>query len=116
MIGRYRYIGVQQACIVFTMRDDKLPCLLRRVFPRRNGFACGQVVLVKHGVDTFLGRVAVVHGIAHVEQAAVLGVLYPIVYFATWATMKLVCRHMDAVYDHPLEVDARCRQMALGVK
>jgi hypothetical protein len=117
MIGRYRFAGwvrwsQSSHAFAFTLRDDGL-CPLCRVFPRRNGFTCGQVILVKHGLHTFSGHAGLTHGMAHVEQASVLGVFYPFVYFATWASMKLVCPHVDAIYDHPLEADARRRQKAI---
>lgn len=104
----YRFVGVREDALVWQVNVDKVPTWLGKAWAYWGAQTLGNVIVSKFDVDDGdRGSKILVHEQAHVEQYMKLGILFLPLYGLFWLTIKVSCRHSDAYFDNPLEVDSR---------
>ncbi len=104
--GWYKSLGWHGDAAVWQFVPDKSPSWLASMWQRWAGQTIGNVVVIKHNVDTDRGRIVLRHEQEHVRQYMTLGIFMPIIYALAWLGLKL-SRYSHPYYDNPFEIDAR---------
>lgn len=103
--GWYRWWGVVEDALVWTVNLDTSPSWLATLWKGWGGHTVGNVVVMRYKPD--VRPVIMAHELVHVAQCMKMGVFQPVVYLIIYLTLKFFCKHADAYYDNSLEVDAR---------
>lgn len=106
-MGWYEYVGRRGDALVWFVRVEKCPNVLKERWKNWAGQAIGNIVVVKYDLGTERGAITLRHEQEHVNQCMVLGPFMPILYGLFYVTIWVTCRHSDAYYSHPFELDAR---------
>lgn len=105
-LGWYKRLGTRGDALVWQLQADSSPTWLNTRWRRWVGHTVGNVVVVKHNVDTDRGRVTLRHEQEHVRQFMKLGLFMPVLYGLAYLGL-MTCRHAHPYYDNPFEIDAR---------
>jgi hypothetical protein len=103
--GWYKWHGMIDDALVWTVNNEKLPPWLAGYWSRLGGQASGQVVVLKNHPG--IKPVTLKHELKHVDQTMRLGIFWPIFYYGSMLAIKWGCPGSDSYYDNPFEIDAR---------
>lgn len=106
VFGWYKHVGVRGDALIWQLQPHKSPVWLNNRWKGRCGQTCGNVIVVKHNIDTDRGRVTLKHEQEHTRQFMVFGVFQPVLY-TLMSLVLYLCRHAHKRYDNPFEIDAR---------
>lgn len=106
-LGWYEWVGLRGDALVWHVRIERCPTFLREKWKNWAGQTIGNVVVLKYDLSTERGNITLRHEQEHVHQCMVLGPFMPILYGLNYAMIWVTCRHSDAYYDSPFEIDAR---------
>lgn len=108
-LGWYRLRGWRGDALVYSTALEGSPRWLRSLWNEWGGHAIGNVVVVKHDLNTIKGATTLTHEQQHVRQCMILGVFEPIMYVLSMLTIWLACPNCNAYRDCVFEIDARRR-------
>lgn len=108
-LGWYTWNGICDDALMWVVNQQEMPTWLYQRWLHWSGHSLGNVVVLKHGIDTNRGKIVLVHEIEHIHQSMRLGVFYPIAYAIIYVSIKVACESADAYIDHCFEVSARRR-------
>lgn len=107
-LGWYKWVGVVNDALVWMVLADKSPKWLMKQWTKWGGHTIGQVVVMKHALDSDKGRTLIVHEMEHVKQCMRLGVFQPLMYGLIYLSIKWGCDgSTDPYFSNSFEIAAR---------
>jgi len=107
LFGWFKWAGIHGDVLLWRINVAKCPTWVHHRW-HPCGHTFGNVAItVESDINSSHGRLMLNHVAEHVRQAMQLGPFFPVIYLLIWSFTKLVCKHANAHFSHPFEVECR---------